>query len=376
MKSRTAKIISMLLSLMLLLPGTALADDWFESERGYYILMDDQGNELTMMARRIYVDDEYISGSNKHYVVYRVDSRGRIAYARLRGEITLPEFTAVHSDLPAAQQGPQSVILYTTHNSESYVPSDGTESIKGEGGILDVAEALRKALEEKGIHAVLDKTHHDPHDAGSYRRSRQTAVNLIRNNAPVRAKFDIHRDAVPRAAYATQVDGQDMTKVRMVIGRRNQNRQANEELAKQIKSVADRNYPGLIKDIFFGRGSYNQELSPRSLLFEMGTYGSRKEEAQKSARYLADVIQKAMFGGTFQQKDQQGRAQGPAQRVRPINEVRPNGGNRGILWVVLALVAGAVAFLFISTGGREMASKVTKFTRQEFGSFLGRKKRK
>jgi stage II sporulation protein P len=108
----------------------------------------------------------------------------------------------------------------------------------------------------------------------------------------------------------------------------------------------------------------------------MGTYESRKEEAQKSTQYLADVIQKAMFGGTFQQKDQQGRAQGPVQRVRPINEARPQGGSRGILWVLLALVIGAAAFLFISTGGREMTSKVRKFTRQEFSGFLGRKKQK
>ncbi len=379
MMKTTARLLIVLLLMMMLLPQIVLADDWYESERGYYTLMDEAGNELTLMARRIYVDDEYISGNNKHYIVTRVDTKGKRAYAKFQGDIELPEFEEALSSLAAAgmqEQQEGSIVLYATHNSESYVPSDRKESIDGDGGILDVAESFRKNLSDKGINAVLDKTHHDPHDAGAYRRSRQTAIALIKNNMPVRAKFDIHRDATPRQTYATQVDGQDMSKVRIVIGRRNQNRQANEELAKKIKSVADKNYPGLIKDIFFGRGAYNQELSPRSLLFEMGTYESTKEEAQKSSLYLADVVHKVMFGGTFKQKTQDGQAQGAQQKVTPINREGNHGVSRGILWVVMAVVVGAVGFLFISTGGKEMKFKVSKFTRQEFSSFLGRKKRK
>ena len=141
----------------------------------------------------------------------------------------------------------------------------------GDGGIIDVGKALAENLKKKGIKAIFSDEKHDPHDAGAYRRSRQTAVQLIKENMPVKAVFDIHRDAVPKSHYVTEVDGQDMSKIRIVIGRRNQNRKANEELAYKIKSVADKTYPGLIKDIFIGRGSYNQELSPRSLLFEMGT---------------------------------------------------------------------------------------------------------
>jgi stage II sporulation protein P len=90
-------------------------------------------------------------------------------------------------------------------------------------------------LKEKGIKAVFSDEVHDPHDAGAYRRSRQTAVRLIKENMPVKAVFDIHRDAVPKSHYVTEVKGEDMTKVRIVIGRRNQNRKANEELATRSK---------------------------------------------------------------------------------------------------------------------------------------------
>ena len=50
--------------------------------------------------------------------------------------------------------------------------------------------------------------------------------------------------------YETKVNGEYMSKVRIVIGKRNQNRKANEELAYKIKAIADKAYPGLIKDIY------------------------------------------------------------------------------------------------------------------------------
>ena len=52
---------------------------------------------------------------------------------------------------------------------------------------------------------------------------------------------------------------------------------------------------------------YNQELSPRSLLFEFGTHENSKESAQRSAQYLAVVIDKAMLGGTVKGKHRKER---------------------------------------------------------------------
>ena len=111
-------------------------------------------------------------------------------------------------------------------------------------------------------------------------------MDLIRKNTPVAAVFDIHRDAIPKEHYDTMVNGEYMSRVRIVIGRSNQNRKANEQLAYKIKAIADKAYPGLIKDIYIGKGEYNQELSPRSLLFELGTHEISKEAAQKATDNL------------------------------------------------------------------------------------------
>ncbi|MBM7581763.1 stage II sporulation protein P [Caldicoprobacter guelmensis] len=337
------------------------ADDWFEKERGYYTLLDDTGKELTLMAREVLVKDEYISSDNKRYSVISVDKEKKRAVLKYMGDVKLPEVEEISDSVGAlAQQFDKkgNILLYCTHSDESYAPSDGTHSRPGGGGIFDVAEAFRDALRERGINAVLDKTPHDPHDAGAYRRSRQTAISLIRQYSPVAAIFDIHRDAVPGHIYVTRVAGQPMTKVRIVVGSRNQNRKANEELAYKIKAIADKVYPGLIKDIYIGAGAYNQELSPRSLIFEFGTHENSKESAARSAQYMADVVDKAMFGGTIQGKTQEGQDKG-TYRTRPINEEVQRGGRRGIVWLVLVLVIGVVVFIAISGGTREMFSKIT-----------------
>jgi len=203
---------------------TAYADDWFDEEPGYYTLLDEAGKELTLMAREVLVKDEYITSDNKHYSVLSVDKDAKRAVLKYLGDIKLPEVKEIPDSVDAlAQQGDGrasagNILLYCTHSDESYQPSDGTHSRPGSGGIYDVAEAFRDALKERGVNAVLDKTPHDPHDAGAYRRSRQTAINLIKQNSPVAAIFDIHRDAVPGHVYATKVAGQSMTKVRIVIG--------------------------------------------------------------------------------------------------------------------------------------------------------------
>lgn len=367
----------LLFFIIFLFPLNALADDWYEKDEGYFSMLDEAGEELTLMAREIFVDDEYISSENKHYKIVKVDKVKKQAVAKLIGEVKLPPVEQANAFISVLSllETKGSVLIYCTHSDESYVPSDGKASIPGKGGIFDVAEAFKNALNKKNVNAVLDKTSHDPHDAGAYRRSQRTAIELIKKNMPVAAVFDIHRDAVPSSVYATKVDGQPMTKVRIVLGGRNQNRKANEELAYKIKAVADKAYPGLIKDIFIGRGAYNQELSPRSLLLEFGAYKNAKESAKKASQYLADVISKSLYGGTLQGQNQAGESTG-RDKVSPLSQQNDQGGGRGILWLLGILVIGGVAFLFLSTGGKEISSKITNFTRQEFSSFLGRKKRK
>lgn len=67
-------------------------------------------------------------------------------------------------------------------------------------------------------------------------------------------------------------------------------------MPKKLKAAADSEYPGLIKDIFIGKGNYNQELMPQSILLEFGTHTSNKEEVLRSTELMADVLHTVLFG--------------------------------------------------------------------------------
>ncbi|MBM7581483.1 stage II sporulation protein P [Caldicoprobacter guelmensis] len=347
--------------LLSIYPNSAHADDWYNETPDYFTVYLQDGTTLFKIGSRIYVDDEYISQNNKKYIITQVNISKKIAIAEFVEDIKLPDVSDLFSEsfMPVlAQYGNKTIGIYCTHTDESYLPSDGAASIRANGGILDVARKLGEALKDRGIKAVVDTTPHDPHDAGAYRRSRQTAFRIIKEHRPL-ALFDVHRDAVPKEEYITRLNGQEITKVRIVVGKSNQNRQVNETFAYRIKAVADRRYPGLIKDIFIGKGSYNQELHPRSLLLEFGTYDHMKERALKSATLFAEVVDIALFGTTARYGERRWEQQRERLQEKQGAETQENPeAGRGLFILLLFVFIGGGIFFFLSQGKEEAFQKL------------------
>jgi stage II sporulation protein P len=186
--------------------------------------------------------------------------------------------------------------MYSTHSDESYVPTDGASSLWENAGIYDVGNALKENLEKKGITVEYSEKSFLPHDADAYNRSRSTVEDYVKKMPD--AIIDIHRDGVDAEEYETEVKGEDTSMVRLFVGRSNQNSAENKAFAQRLKAAADEAYPGLIKDIYIGKGNYNQELYPQAILLEFGTYEIEKEKAISATEYMADVIDEVLFGGT------------------------------------------------------------------------------
>lgn len=364
-------VVSALICLSLVLGNVQTlvkADDWYGEEEKYFTVYDQDDKELFMIAWDVSKDDEYLSSDNKRYRIISVDQQNHTAKAKYIETVTLPDVDVSMIDnveAVMAQQGDdKKIAMYCTHSDESYIPSDGTSSKPEKGGIYDVAEAFKAGLEKRDVKVNLDETSHVPHDAGAYRRSRRTALQLMRETQPA-ATFDIHRDAVPHTQYVTTVAGENAAKVRIVIGRRNPNRKANEALAYKIKALADKTYPGMVKDIYYGKGDYNQDLSPRSLLFEFGTYDHTKERAENSAKIFANVVSTAIFGGSVKSPET-----GQTAKTKPAQKSDAGTGSGIIWWIVGIAVVGGI-FLFVSSGSKEMFSKI----KNNWTSFLGRNKK-
>ena len=335
------KRILPVLLLMCLIAVPAAADE--TDGDCIYRLYSTDGEYLTARAGRMYEDDEYISGDDRHFRVIRVDDSACMAYAEYLGmaddgaAVSGAEDAAgllAQLGVAYAEDGKGIICMYSTHSDESYVEGDG-ESSKWEGaGIYDVGGEFKKELEKLGYTVVYsDETFH-PHDAGAYSRSASTAEELIKKSPD--ALFDIHRDGVPADEYETEVEGEELSKVRLFVGRSNANRDANMAFAKKLKAVADEEYPGLIKDIYMGKGNYNQELYPQALLLEFGTHEIDKELVMKSTGYMAEVVSQTLGGGTAK----------AAETAQAENK----GAGKGIIWVIVIAIIAALIYAVASTG--------------------------
>ncbi len=313
----------------------------------YYSVFDPEGNILLETGRQVYEQDQYLNDQNRLYEVIEVDEEKRIATTRFVEEIELkiiplPELReALGLTAAKAAEGKErgTIAVYHTHNAESYVPTEGTDSINGKGGIHHVGKAFVTAMEGMGIQADYSERLHLPHDRGAYRRSRETVLELLAKKPD--AIFDVHRDAAPQNAYAVQLNDEWMTRVQFVVGRQNQNLGINRQYAQSLKKIADELYPGLVKGIFFGRGNYNQDLSPLSLLLEVGAHTNSRPAAERGISLFAEVVDLYFYGPTAEAADLgQGRAAG-----------------RSITGLLIFVATGTTIFYVINAGGFAAAWK-------------------
>lgn len=359
---------SLIVILLVLAPGMNVsASSWLDldiTERddgGYFSLETAAGDVITKTARILDLGDTYIDADNNRYRVSAIDED--TVTVEFVETVELPDVSdilgeeirpVIGGSVPV-QNGEgmdnnwTSIGIYQTHNAESYVPTSGVES-KDEGDILQVGRTLAEALENQGFEVHWSDNSHLPHDGGAYSRSRRTVMELLETQPAT--LIDVHRDATPPEVYETQIEGQPATKVRIVVGRQNQNREATLEYAKRIKAVADEKFPGIIEGIFDARGNYNQDIGPRMILLEFGAHTNPMEQAQQAAEFFAEVIP-AAAGLTSP-----GAAQGEDGQVGAA-------ARRSIWWVLGLVAAISVGFVVLNKQG---LGSLGSFFGREFGS--------
>lgn len=337
--------------------NSAVESDHLDGQE--YTIKDSSNKLLSKMSRAVTVGDELVREDGRRYKVKSVQGfDARAEFTGMDRELLayMDEFDNL--SLPAAGQQEwknRPIAIYHTHSAESYVPTDGTESKPYQGGIFQVGEAMAEELRKKGIRVLHDKTPHEPRDKNAYYRSRRTAVDMIKKN-PV-ALVDVHRDGIPDPGYYTRdVSGNNVTQLRLVVGRQNPKMQSNMEFAKRVMASANKIHPGIVKEIFVARGNYNQDLMSTAMLVEVGTHTNSREEAEKGVALFADALPTILgVAGTT-----------PGAGGYGTTSQTPSGWMT-LAWIVGVLILGGGVFLLVSAGGLDKArQRLGKFWGQEF----------
>ncbi|MEE0772372.1 MAG: stage II sporulation protein P [Anaerovoracaceae bacterium] len=200
------------------------------------------------------------------------------------------------SDEEITVSGEPLVIIYHTHSSESYMPykESNYHREEEEGTVRDVGAVLEAQLKKKGINVIHDKTVHDrPSYNESYSRSLATIQSLVKQYPSAVYIIDLHRDAAPASATEgkyTEIDGKRVATFSLVVGKANENYVELYDFAKKVTSAAGSMYEGFGGAIIEKNYNYNEFVSNKALLLEVGNNKNTIEEARECGMYFADVL--------------------------------------------------------------------------------------
>ena len=189
------------------------------------------------------------------------------------------------------------VLLYHTHNAETYLPSAGVSKVSGQnGGVVQAASVFQAALQQKyGIRTIHNTTLHDyPNWNRSYQNSLATAQQLLQTHTSVKAVFDVHRDAgfTSKKPTTTTINGRSAARIMLVIGANHENWKENLAFARELEARCNELYPGLLRDNIHIKetGRYNQQVHPHAVLLEIGSDLNTQEEADYALECFAQVV--------------------------------------------------------------------------------------
>lgn len=352
-----------------------------DTNKKYYTVYSDSSKEKVLFLKGddISVGDNYLSHDNKYYEISSVDDTNKTAIAKFIHDEELPkiEVKKAESNKTASAASTKKVGVYHTHNDECYFTPDGIDSVYGKGGIHDVGKSFVSNLKDLGIETLYREDLHLPHNSGAYTRSQVSAKALLDDGA--QAIFDLHRDSTKRSEYLTKIDGKQMSSVRMVVGRSSANYEENKKFAYTIKAYADEVYPGLIKDIYIGKGNYNQQLTTRAMLFEMGCENIEKDLVLKTTPYLAKVVDAVLYGTSSSNEVAATGDSGTDGRVSAglVNDANSSSVNSNTTLYVVLSVLGVVALVFaiVMIFSKRARYKVSRFFSETFAGIFGKKKK-
>ncbi|NLZ52025.1 MAG: stage II sporulation protein P [Thermoanaerobacteraceae bacterium] len=201
------------------------------------------------------------------------------------------------------------VLIYHTHTTEGYMPSekfnytpDSTYHTKDLNfSVAKVGEVLADELNRLNIPTMHNKTFHDiPTYMTSYANSLKTAEKLLKQNPSIKIVIDLHRDAPvsdpqkSREITTVKIDGTIYSRFLLVVGTDktfpHPHWKENYRFANLLNDKLEQLYPGISRGIDLRSERFNQHLSKKAILLEIGSHGNSMEEALTSAKVFAKVL--------------------------------------------------------------------------------------
>lgn len=200
------------------------------------------------------------------------------------------------------------VLIIHTHATESYTMGSGEEyesssayrTLDENYNMLAIGAELARILEKGGISVLHDRVLHDyPSYSGSYAAARKSIAAYLEAYPSICMVIDLHRDAMdlehdPQLTTLASVNGQKSAQLMLVAGTDANHDypgwEQNLALGVKLTGVLEAMYPGITKPIQLRAQRFNLDMTPGSILVEVGANGNTQAEALRAVRALGAAI--------------------------------------------------------------------------------------
>ena len=212
--------------------------------------------------------------------------------------------------LPADE--PQILIIHT-HASEAYTqsgadrysPSDVSRTEDTQFNVVRIGDELTEILSEAGLNVVHDRGIYDyPSYTGSYMRTEAAIGQYLESCPGIRVVLDIHRDALGSGdvVYKTMAEeeGTAASQIMLLVGTdesglEHPDWRGNLAFAMYLQNAVNSAFPTLMRPVLLVSQRYNQQLTPGSLIVEVGSSGNTLREALAAIRLFGRAIAPALL---------------------------------------------------------------------------------
>ena len=186
---------------------------------------------------------------------------------------------------------------YTQSEGHTYLPSANYRTLDLANNMIAVGDALAEELGALGVEVIHDRTYNDYPDYNrSYAVAREKINVYLAQYPSLVMVLDLHRDALEKPVRETvEMDGETVAPLMLVIGTdegglSHPHWDENLSCGLKLQALANRVTPGLFKRLSFRRQRFNGDLTPGSIIVEVGSTENTLPEAVASMPYLARYV--------------------------------------------------------------------------------------
>ena len=191
------------------------------------------------------------------------------------------------------------VYIYNSHPLESFLENNKT--------IYDFSFVFKDVLNKNNVDVDVEQGDINNFliinnlDYGySYIASRNFIENnIINNNYDL--IIDLHRDAISHDDSYVTFNNISYAKIMFVVGALNENYEENYALAETLSNLINEKYPYLSRGVLLKKGPnvnglYNQDLSSKMILLELGGNNNYEEEVINTLNIISPIIGEYLYG--------------------------------------------------------------------------------